>query len=178
MALKNTSDSYGWLAKSFHWLVALLIITLLVVGNIMTGMENNPFKFKIYGIHKATGMLVLALVVARLCWRQMNIEPGLSHIKPWQRLAATGVHMLLYVCMFVMPISGWAMSSAGGHPISFYGLFTVPPLVEKNADLGKLLGTMHWAIGWTIVALLCAHVGAALLHHFYYKDNILKRMLP
>lgn len=176
--LKNTDQSYGWLSKAFHWSVALLIITLLIIGNVMTAVDLGEARRSVYGIHKATGILVLALAIARLCWRILNTEPTHAHIARWQKFASYAVHWALYGCMILMPLSGWAMSSAGGHPISFYGLFTVPPLLEKNEELAKILSERHFQIGWTIVALLVAHVGAALLHHFYYRDNILKRMLP
>lgn len=179
MTLKNTTDSYGWLAKSFHWLIALLIITLLIVGNIMTGIpKEDPLKFQVYGLHKSIGLCVLALAIARLSWRMLNIDPAHPGLPRWQVVAANSVHYLLYIFMFAMPLSGWAMSSAGGHTVSFFGLFDMPNIVPRDEAMGHLYKEAHELISWTIVALLCAHIGAALLHHFYYKDNILKRMLP
>lgn len=178
MALKNTNESYGWLAKTLHWLIAFAIIALLIVGNLMTGMERGEFRGTIYGIHKSTGILVLALVIARVCWRMVNIQPTHAQLARWQRLSAHGVHYALYACMFLMPLSGWGMSSAGGHAVSFYGLFTVPPLVAPDKELGGFFNGIHFYVSWLMVALLVAHIGAALLHHFYYKDRILKRMLP
>ena len=178
MALKNTDTSYGWLSKSFHWVVALLIIGLLIVGNIMTDMDRGDTRSTVYGIHKAAGILVLGLAIARLCWRIINVEPTHANIARWQKIASHAVHWTLYALMMLMPLSGWAMSSAGGHPVSFFGLFTLPPLVATNPELGKFMNETHELIGWAIVWLLAAHIGAALLHHFYYKDNILKRMLP
>ena len=178
MSLKNTDQSYGWLAKAFHWVIALCIISLLIVGNIMADMERGDTRSFIYGIHKSTGMLVLALVIGRICWRIVNTQPSMKHLARWQSLAAHIVHYALYAAMFLMPLSGWVMSSAGGHPIRFFGLFTIPPLVEKDEALARIMNERHETIGWIIVALLIAHIGAALLHHFHYKDSTLKRMLP
>lgn len=179
MPLKNTLASYGWLAKSFHWVVAVLIIGMLIVGNVMVRMEEgNPNIYPIYNLHKSTGVLVLVLVIARFCWRVISVEPSHAQLPTWQRFLSTAVHYALYVCMFAMPISGWGMSSAAGYPVQFFGLFSLPPLVEKNKSLGELFAMTHGWVSWILIALLCAHIGAALLHHFYYKDNILKRMLP
>jgi cytochrome b561 len=175
--LKNTDTSYGSLSKLFHWVVALLIIGLLIVGNIMTDMDKGELRYTVYGLHKATGMLVLALVIARICWRVINVQPK-HDIARWQKIVSHIVHYALYAFMILMPLSGWLLSSAGGHPIRFYGLFTVPPLVVPDHDFAEIMEDAHGAIGWIIVALLAAHIGAALLHHFYYKDNILRRMLP
>lgn len=176
--LKNTDHSYGWLAKTFHWTIGLLVIVMLIVGNIMTGMENTPAKFQIYSLHKSVGILILMLAIMRLCWRIVNVEPSHGHLARWQRFASHAVHYALYACLFLMPLSGWAMTSASGRTLHFFGLFELPAMVSPDPELAKILAERHAFIGWTIVALLCAHVGAALLHHFYYKDNILKRMLP
>ncbi len=179
MALKNTPDSFGWLAKLFHWLIAACIITLWVVGSLMGDMENSPTKFQVYGLHKATGIAVLALAVAAFCWRAANPKPGLPESIPgWQKAAASVVKYALYLCMILMPVSGWLMSSAAGYPVSFYGLFTLPDIAAKDEAAKELFRDAHEMIGNLILALFCVHVGAALKHHFVHKDGILKRMLP
>ena len=178
MSLKNTSNSFGWLAKSFHWAVALLIITLWIVGQLMGGMENGLAKFQIYGLHKSTGIVVLTLAVLRLIWKAINVDPTHAGLARWQGMVSTCVHNALYVSMLLMPLSGWLMSSAAGRPVSFFGLFILPDLIAPDKAVAQFYRSAHGFIGWTILALVAAHVGAALLHHFYYKDNILKRMLP
>lgn len=177
MALKNTIDSYGWLARLLHWTVGIIIICLLAVGLWMGGLEP-PFKYEVYGLHKSFGILVLILVAFRLSWRLMNTTPTMPQsMDVFQRTAAHAVHFFLYVAMLVMPLSGWAMSSAGGYPVSLFGLFQLPPLVEKNKELGMLFHDVHEYLGFALIAAVIVHTGAALLHHFYYKDNVLKRML-
>lgn len=69
------------------------------------------------------------------------------------------------------------MSSAGDHAVSFFGLFTLPPLLEVNKELGKTLGEVHETLAWTLIALLVLHAGAALQHHFIARDATLRRML-
>lgn len=177
MPLKNTSNSYGWLARLFHWLMALLIIGLITVGLTM-GDFKAPFKYELYGVHKALGMIVLGLVVLRLLWRFSNPTPKLpKEMDAIQRLAAHTLHIFLYIAMFVMPLSGWAMSSAGGYPVSIFGLFTLPPLVEENKELGRWFSDVHEYVGTALMVAIGVHICAALLHHFFYKDNILRRML-
>lgn len=177
--LKNTSEKYGSLAKFFHWLMFLLIATLLAVGFIMSDMENSPDKFFIYGIHKSTGIVVLLLAAIRLGWKFANVSPVLpAHMRNIEKLAAHAGHAALYVLMFAMPISGWMMSSAAGFPVSVFGLFTLPDLVPADKELRELFGEAHELLAFAIIAVVSLHALAALLHHFYHKNNVLRRMLP
>ena len=179
MSLKNTSAVYGSLAKAFHWLMSILILCMLGVGLYMRDLPNDPTKFQIYGIHKSIGITLLALVIGRLTWRWMNVQPAFPEsLSPVMKGLAHGVHWFLYGAMFAMPLSGWGMSSAAGYPVSFFGLFTLPPLVGKDPGLAKFLQQTHEWVAYVLIAALVLHVGAALFHHFWHKDNVLRRMLP
>ena len=171
--------SYGRIAKGLHWLMALMIIGLLAVGLYMTGMENSSDKFRLYGLHKATGIMVLVLVCFRLFWRFVHTPPPLPpHMKWVERMAAHSSHAVLYIIMFVLPLSGWAMSSAAGFPVSVYGFFTLPNLIAPNKELVDLLKEVHELIAYGLIGLIGLHMSAALFHHFYHKDDVLTRMVP
>lgn len=179
MAYRNTDGSYGSVAKFFHWTVFALISCLLAVGFIMTDMENGPDKFKVYGWHKSVGIMVLFLVALRLAWKLHNVSPAMPNtLNALEKRAARTVHGLLYVLMFAMPMTGWLMSSAAGFSVSVFGWFTLPDLVSADKELREFFGSAHAVIAYLILLLAGAHVGAALLHHFYYRDNVLIRMLP
>lgn len=179
MPLNNTKLSYGSVANFFHWLMALLIITLLAVGFIMTEMENSPDKFKIYGLHKSIGIVILTLAALRLMWKSVNVAPLLpDSMADIEKFAAQCGHALLYLLMFAMPLSGWAMSSAAGLQVSVFGWFTLPNLVAPDETMKQLLRNWHYYLAWAIIAMVSLHVLAALLHHFYHKNNVLRRMLP
>jgi cytochrome b561 len=179
MKLKNTALSYGIIAKLLHWLMGLAIIAMLAVGLWMEGLPDSPDKFKIYGIHKAVGAILLGLVVLRIIWRMWSIVPALpANFSTLERLAAHGGHYALYAMMLVMPISGWGMSSAAGYPVSIFGLYTLPPLVEKNKILSDWFKDIHEFGGYILIVLIVGHIAAALYHHFIRGDGILRRMLP
>lgn len=179
MALKNSSERYGIVAILFHWLMALMVIGLLGVGLYMTSAEKTPSVFKLYGLHKSMGAILLVLVCLRLLWRQLNTQPSLPETLPkFQRLAAHMAHYGLYFFMFAMPLSGWLMSSAAGFPVSVFGLFTLPNLVAPDNALRMFFGEAHELMAWALMALIVAHAGAALQHHFLLKDTVLRRMLP
>lgn len=176
MQIKNTETHFGLVAILFHWIMAALIIGLLAVGLYMVNLPVSSDKYKLYDMHKAFGILVLGLIILRTLWRLVNTTPKLDI--PWhEKIAARCAHFGLYGLMFAMPLSGWSTSSAAGYPPSFFGLFTLPNLIQPNKHLSAFFGSTHQWLAYCLIALICIHVLAALKHHFYDKDDILKRMI-
>lgn len=176
MRIKNTESGYGIVAITFHWVMALIMIGLLALGIYMTRLPDSDGKFQWYTIHKSFGLIILALVFFRLAWRHLNQQPGL--MVPWfERVLANTVKWLLYFSMIAMPLSGWLMSSAGGYEIHFFNWFVVPPLVAPNQDLASIFALFHEWAGYTLIGVIVLHMLGAYKHHFYNKDNLLKRMI-
>lgn len=175
-----TKTVYDPVAVLLHWGMAVLIIALLAVGMYMSDLlPSDPYKWPLYGMHKAVGIIVLALVLVRIAWRGLNPPPTpLETQARWERVLAHVIHMLLYIAMVMMPISGYVMSAAGGHPISIFGIIDVPLLIGKNEDLGHTAKEVHEMIGNVIIALLVLHVAGAVKHHVKDKDNTMLRMAP
>ena len=176
MEFSNTEEEYGLIAKTFHWVIAVLIIGLLPVGLGMGTLPNDPFKFQIYAMHKSFGLLVFFLGLTRIIWRFVSPPPEHleSHAK-WEVTLASAAHFWLYVCIIGMPLSGWLMSNAGEFPVPFFGL-QMPALIGKNEALGDLFYNVHEILGYTLLFVLGLHAAGALKHHVIDKDETLKRM--
>ena len=178
-SLKNTINRYGLIAITFHWIMAIIIIGLLIIGLLMVPLPIGLKKLKWYGWHKEFGILILMLLAFRLAWVVYNINPRLPDALPWwQKWAAHTVHYAFYGLMFILPVTGWMISSSAGLPVSFFGLFTLPDLVVPNEANRLLLTEIHKWLSYALIAALLGHIGAALQHHFINKDDILRRMLP
>ncbi len=176
MKIENTEDEYGFLARAFHWIIAFLIIGLIPVGFGMGMMENSPFKFEIYALHKSFGLLVFFLGIARLLWRFFSPPPEHleTHAK-WEVTLAGAAHFWLYICIIGMPLSGWLMSSALEFPVPFFG-YSLPWIVGKDMELGMLFGDVHEILAFTLLFVLALHAAGALKHHVLDKDATLQRM--
>jgi cytochrome b561 len=160
-------------------LIAAALLGSFAVGLYMAELPLSPLKLRIYSWHKWAGVTILLFVVLRLGWRLMHRPPELPAGMPaWQIRAAQATHVLLYVLMFAVPLSGWLMSSAKGFQTVYFGVLPLPDLLAKNEDLGKLLEEVHELLNWSMAALVGAHIGAALKHHFVDRDDVLSRMLP
>ncbi len=170
---------YTRTAKGLHWLIALLMLGLLGLGFYMHDLPLSPQKLQLYAWHKWAGVTVFLLVIVRLAWRVTHQPPPLPAGMPrWQQWAAQATHLLLYVLMLAIPLSGWLMSSAKGFQTVWFGVLLLPDLLAKDKALGDLLATLHMSLNLLLVALLVAHVGASLKHHFIDRDDVLLRMLP
>jgi cytochrome b561 len=177
MNLLNTKNSFGLIAKSFHWVLAILILWMLSVGFAMVSIPPSPDKFWVYALHKSFGIFILTLMLGRLAWRIISPRPdALPTHKEWEDRLAKFVHFALYICIFMMPLSGWLMSSAGGFPAMFFGLFALPPVLPKNETAFAITRTIHAFAAYGILTLLALHVAGALKHHFIDKDATLQRM--
>lgn len=175
--MKNIAR-YTSTAIGLHWLIGLLIIGMLAVGLYMAKLPNGIFKFQLIQLHKSIGITILGLVALRLLWRFTHPAPMLpKHMPTWQKAIAHSSHYLLYILMVAMPLSGWIMSDAAGYHPNWFGL-SVPQLVSQNPGLSKTLAMAHEYGAYLLIVLLCLHIGAALQHHFWDNDDILKRMLP
>lgn len=184
MPLKTRYDA---IAISLHWLTALAILALLVMGWTMTSLKpGSPLQFSLYQWHKSVGMTVLALTVLRLVWRLGHAAPALPDEMPaLEKLGAHLGHLGLYGLLFGLPLSGWAVVSTSPFniPTVLYGVLPLPHLsfladLADKAAVNKQLQGVHEFGVWVLVLLLAVHVGAALRHHFLIKDTVLVRMLP
>ncbi len=177
MQIHNTVDKFGIVSKTLHWLMAILIIAAWIVGYYMMALPDAyPAKFKLFDLHKSVGMVVLMLVIIRLSWRLYDGSPEFTGPSRIFKIAANIVHYSLYTFMFIQPLSGWAMSSAAGYNPSFFGLFTFPSLVAKNSSSVETFVYIHNTSANILLVLFAMHVTGALVHHFIFKDNTLRRM--
>lgn len=170
---------YTATAITLHWLIAFLIFAAFPLGVYMHELPLSPSKLQLYSYHKWLGVTVFLFAVARLAWRATHIPPALPATVPdWQQRAAHGLHFLLYVLPFAIPLSGWLMSSAKGFQTIYLGVLPLPDLIGKDKALGELLTEVHETLNFALLGLFIAHVAAALKHHFIDRDGVLVQILP
>lgn len=183
MTTCTTAYRYSPAAKLLHWLLALCLFGLFVMGTYMADLPFSPQRLKLYNWHKWAGMTVLALSALRLAVRWLNPPPALptnitQAMPSWQLRAYHATHGMLYALFFLVPLVGWAYSSAAGFPIVVFGVLPLPDFVPVDKALAEWIKPWHAALAWTLAVLVVLHVGAALKHHWIDKDGLMQRMLP
>lgn len=170
---------YTLTAIALHWLMTVAILGTFSLGLYMTDLVLSPEKLKLFSWHKWAGVTIFLFAIVRLAWRIGHRPPNLpDHMSHQEQLAARAAHHLLYALMFLVPLTGWLMSSAKGFQTVLFGLLPLPDLLSKDKELGEVLETVHWALNMVLAALVAGHVAAALKHHFVDKDDVMTRMLP
>ena len=179
MPNQSTPPRYSAVAQGFHWLIAALIVVQFTLAWSADDLPLGARKLALLARHKSFGMTILMLAMLRLLWRLFNRPPQLpAGMSPIEKRFARATHVLFYVLLFVMPLTGWMMSSAKNYSVSWFDQFTWPNLIGPNEHAFDLLRTTHDTLSWLLFALALLHILAALKHHFWNKDEVLKRMLP
>jgi cytochrome b561 len=175
----SAPNRYTRTAIALHWLIALLIIANFALGLTMADMALSPQKLKFFSWHKWVGVTIFMLVCLRLLWRLAHAAPPLPASMPaWQAKAAHMSHLLLYVLMFAIPLSGWLYSSAAGKTVVYLGLIPLPDLVHADKALAEVLKEVHEYLNFILAAFVVMHIAAAWKHHLVDRDDVLTRMLP
>lgn len=168
---------YSRVAVWLHWIIAALIVLNLLLGFFHEDFEK-PVRSAMMDVHKATGLTILALTLARLGWRLGHRPPPFDPVmKAWEVGLARAVHWLFYALLVVLPLSGWILVSTSGRVTSWFGLFEVAPLpVSRAKDVHELFEEVHELLAYVALALLALHVAGALKHHFEGHRHLIGRM--
>jgi cytochrome b561 len=178
MQVRSDDRHWGALAKTLHWVMALAILGNGLFGLLMDLARSPMQKINWLALHKSIGLTVLALALLRLAWRWLDGRPRELPAPRWQQWSARLVHGTLYLLILALPLSGWWFNSVAGKPLQWFKLFNLPALADKNRDTAALVHGVHEYLFWFLLLVLVAHVGAALKHHVFDRDNVLRRMLP
>lgn len=172
-----TNTHYTSTAKILHWLVAGLIVLQFVLAKLAENTDSPVRELALLANHKSVGITILALAVVRILWRFRNKAPALPASMPrWQVLSSHVSHWTLYALLFLIPLSGWLMSSASAYSVSWFNLIQLPDFVAPNPDLKETFEEIHELLANLLAAVALLHIAAALKHAIIDKDGVLSRM--
>ena len=178
IAAGDDKTDYDNVAIALHWTTALLVVVLFGLAETWNWLARGT-RDSMQSLHISLGVLLAAVIIARLVWRWL---PG-HQVSPlqagWVQTASKSVHYLLYLLLVAQVGLGFAFRWAQGHPVSFFGLFAIPnPLGMIDKATRHTIADLHDKVGWAIIILAFGHALAALYHHYFLKDRVLRRMLP
>jgi len=173
MAHKDVKK-YTFVTKLLHWLIALIVLTMLSIGFFMSSLPD-AFKPQVYALHKSFGLTVLALMLLRIVIITYYGRPRLpTRISRLEKISSRAIQYSFYVLLLVLPLSGWIMSTAGGRVPIYFGLLALPfPGVSHNQALSSQADLIHCILAWVVLILVLLHIAIGLSHR---RDGLLKRM--
>ena len=178
MTESKQHKEFGTVAKTFHWAISLLFLFQFGIAIVMYGVATKDYYPKdLFVTHKSVGLLIFFIAVARLMWRKLTpLPPWPESMTEFEKKAFHFLEIGLYAVMFLMPLSGYVFSLAGGHGFKFFGLFEVPDLIGKHAVLAEVGQYLHRITAFIVVAFVASHISLVLRHHFDSKNKFVDRM--
>jgi cytochrome b561 len=178
--LRNTDRSWGLVSVLFHWVMAVLFLSQFSLGWYMEGLSYTTQalqKYELYQLHKSLGFTILGLAVLRVLWALTSRRPAMPATMPsGEKKLAYGTHIALYLALFAIPLTGWALVSTSPLPIAtwYFKLFVIPSLplgVSRASE--QMWISIHGFLAYTTIFLAAVHILAA----FHHRDATLIRML-
>ena len=175
---RNDNNAYGWVAIVLHWLMAVLLVGMVILGVWMVTLSYaDPWYHRAPSVHRSLGVVFFLLLLLRLAWRFANQRPAFeAGVSRRERQLALLIQAAFYLLMLAIPVTGYLMSTARGRAVDVFGLFELPATWQLEGQV-DMLGQMHETLAWLLVGLLVLHVAGALKHHFVDKDRTLLKML-
>jgi cytochrome b561 len=179
----SSSNGYSLMAVLLHWLLGAALVAMFAVGYYMEDLPVSPERLKLFNWHKWAGICILTLSLLRLVWRLTHRPPPLpadiqQDMPAWQHHAHYLTQYTMYGLFFIVPLFGWAYSSASGFPVVVFGLVPLPDFVPVGQDLAELIKPWHEGTAMALAVLILLHVAAALKHQWWDKHALLRRMWP
>jgi cytochrome b561 len=174
--MRTERDRFSSLQRVLHWLMAIMVLTMLFIGVAMVSTLRPRF-LTLIAIHEPLGIAILILALLRLGVRLRYGAPPLPQDLPLaQVIAAKLSQVLLYALLIAMPLIGWGMLSAGGYPIVLYGALHLPKILPHNDQLHAILRMAHTVLAYLFFATILLHVAAALFHALIRRDAVFRAM--
>lgn len=170
---------YSPTARWLHWITAILILAIAVLGVWITQFEpaDEQFKYLLYNIHESLGVITFFVVLFRFAWRQVSPPPPLPYeTSEIVQTVSRTAHLALYALILIQPVIGFIGTNAWGFPLSLFYILPLPAPIGQNVPVAELMSALHWWSAMGIAGLLALHIGAVIVHTYIWKDGLLKRM--
>jgi len=172
-------ERYSATAMFLHWVMTILVITLFCLGWYMVDLpKGSDERSWFFALHKSIGLTMALLALIRFVWRFTHVPPALPEsITEFKRAIAGLIHWLLYLVLFIQPVSGYISSSFSGYKTKIWGL-SLPHWGWKSPALNELFTDIHVASSVTLLCLIVIHLCGVIVHVYQGEVSILRRMIP
>ncbi|MGL4286558.1 MAG: cytochrome b [Phreatobacter sp.] len=185
-AFPTVQNTYSAPQRAVHWIMAILILCMVPLGLFMTSIPWEPapgadpvLKGRLYELHKSVGLTIFMLAVLRVLLRIFKgAPPPEATLTPFERVASTTLHHLLYVLIFVVPVTGWIATSMCCPPVNLFWTVPLTLPISGTLESSQPVYLVHFTAVALLSFLVIGHAGAALMHLVIKRDGVFRRMWP
>ncbi len=182
MSVRSTGEEWGWVTRALHWFIGLTVLGMISAGLYAKSLdvstpEGDLQYFRVIDTHKSLGLLVITLMVFRVVWRLSELTPRVpADVPTWEVVLARVTQLLIYLALFLIPVSGFFWATAYGEPVRFFGM-KLPGFVHVRGVQATLAHHFHIVAAFVLMVFLALHVSGALKNHFVSRNDVLRKML-
>lgn len=173
----DTDQSYGELSMLAHWVAAMFIVALLVIGLAFEALPRGDARTTVTNLHVSIGLIALPFLLWRVYWRVKRRFPAPLPSPGWQVMLAKAVHVLLLADILVLAITGPLAVWSLGHGLDLFGWFAIPSPIGRMTVLQEAVETIHiTAAKPVMLPLLTLHILGVLKHVLLDRGSSMERM--
>lgn len=176
------NNSYTLTAKILHWLMAAIFIFVWCLAfysnHLIFDTKTDALQHTLIGLHKNIATTIIFLFFIRIFWRYTHPAPKLPDtMSPIMKKLAHIMHIILYLALILMPVTGCLLSWSAGYQAPVLYLFNLPDIIQKNPELKAILKPTHVYLSWVVGVMVIGHIASALKHRFIDKDSVFNSMM-
>ena len=177
MQWRNTPDRFGLISRFLHWAMAIGVIFMLALGNRLTDIKPDVSSLYLFEMHKSLGLMTLFFVVVRLIWHRFSPPPRpIGPRRSWSTRAAKAGHVLIYLLLIAVPLSGWFASSASGTGVMLFDRWFIPGIAPQSALWQQRGFVVHGILTKALFGIIFVHILGAMIREIN-GDGTLTRMI-
>ena len=158
-----------------HWLSAIILFIQIPLGFYLVDLDFGEQRITIEDIHVTLGLTVFYIIIIRLINNILNPTPKLDpSIFKGQRFLAKMNHILLYIAILSITISGILKKLFNGEPLV---IIFKEIIIKENFELADQFYDIHILSNYVLIGLVALHISAVIIHKLFFKENLLKRIL-
>ncbi len=177
MSMTDRATGYGWLSIVFHWVAAVLVVTMFVIGEQLEDLARRPERTETLALHVSIGVIAIVVLGARILWRLVQRGPGLPNQPRAIRLLSALVQWALLAAIAILILSGPVIQWSVGRSVDVFGLIGIPSMLPEMRTLHEVLEEVHEFASYALIPLLALHMLGALKHLIINRDGVFQRML-
>ena len=174
--LYDSDSVYGWISILLHWVTAIVIIVLWIIGKGIMSADSDDVDAR-RQLHVSVAAASWLIIMIRVFWRLRSGHPHVNGQTMFVHRVARIAHYAMLIAVVLMLISGPMMVWSGGNSIAIFDWLSIPGPIGESESVGDFAWFIHSNSALLLMLLVLLHIGGALKHLMFHADDTIARMI-